>query len=70
MSRETCTEHLPLRDDVIMERLIGVKDSYFKYGTKTLMQMFSYKNIFSSSSSKGTSSDEENNRERIHPKSK
>jgi len=47
LSRESCPEHIPTRDEVIMERLIGVKDSLYRYGTKTILQLFSYKTVYS-----------------------
>ena len=63
LSRESCPEHIPTVENVIIERMVGVQNSYYKYGTRTILQMFTYKNIVSNNST------EIENTEKIHPKS-
>jgi len=39
-AHESCVENTPKLEDVIYERIIGTNDSFYKYGTKTPLEIF------------------------------
>ncbi len=63
LARESCKETIPKSEDVMVERMIGVKNSYWKYGTKNILHLFTYRNIVDKDSN------DDKSPEKIHPKS-
>jgi len=67
----SCTENKPKLEDIAYERIIGLTNSCFRYGSKSILQMFLAKSIFGTSKSieSKNESQEELDLEISHPQS-
>jgi len=70
-NEQLCPENKPKLEDIAYERIIGLTNSFFRYGSKSILQMFLSKTIFGSAAHLGNTaagaSQEELDLEISHP---